>query len=79
MLNNIRQTNYNLLNYYYEEEKSYIAATLKYIEKLGIEIEEFKFSELPKAWLEQLASEAREQKLLKDNSILENPIFNLIK
>ena len=51
---------------YFDSEKSYIAATIKYInEVLNIDVDEFKVSELPDEWLQCIEKEANEKKLLK--------------
>ena len=57
-----------LYELYDEEEKSYISATVKYIESLDIDMSEFNFSELPPEWVMCLEKEAREKNLIKKNS-----------
>jgi len=69
--------NFNLLHYFYEQENSYIKATIAYIEQLDIEIEEFKVSDLPKEWILLLEQEARQNKLLKEE-VKTNSFFKLL-
>ncbi len=59
--------NYLLLEKFYQEESSYIAATIKYVETvLDIDISEFSIKDLPKEWIECIKSEARRNNLAKD-------------
>jgi hypothetical protein len=66
------------LEQFYDKEKSYISATLKYIEEvLKIEVEEFKISDLPEEWIQCIRKEAKEKNLLKENDN-KGSFFNLI-
>lgn len=53
----------------YEKEKSYVAATIYYIQEiLNIEIEEFNVSELPSEWIMCLKTEALQNNLIEKNN-----------
>ena len=66
------------LEQFYDKEKSYISATLKYIEEvLKIEVEEFKISDLPEEWIQCIRKEAKEKNLLKENDS-KNSFFTLM-
>ena len=53
----------------YEKEKSYVTATLKYIdEELDIDIDEFNFSELPPEWVLLMKKEAQDHNLIRKDT-----------